>query len=634
MSNCSRITVAALVCAILHFAAARVCAAEPATNPSTQPGRDVPARIAASGRKGYVARPCGFDMNRNGRLGEPADRLVGDGKTIDPDGDGVNEDILYVDSSTGSDEAGDGSAAKPYKTIQKALDACDGPEDGAEDIVCISGTFKETLTIRKSGVAGHYVRDGFQFPNNPLMIIGWDKDGDGEYPPYDKDDVAVLEGDLGGGKHLPWAIRCSGRPGPSYLEIAHLTIRNYGYQPQDCGALRMFTNGGEPQTHIYIHDVEMHQINKSQASQSGRIVFSWWGGPRSHVAFINNLVNEYGSYFCRGTGRGERYRFQSNTIRMYGVPVKGLVSGWKIWHLNEGFEILDNILDANPAAYNTKSVYAGVGICQCTRGWTIRGNEFRNTGIVLQAHAGEYCTQRSIDDVVIDRNVFRYDYPDFRWPPIAISIGQCTDLNNTILNVTITNNFISTGTEQGMQAAIRADVGNSEGPQPGAITIAGNTMNGPFTRNGNAAVWIGGYPRREPHAHLQENITFKNNIIANARDNPVVRTMYAPKNWVANGNVYDGSTGWVWNGVKCDTLEEWQAATGQDADSRTGNPAFVDAAAGDLHLAPEDTVARTAGVDISKITKVDLDGDPRPTKKLPAGADVPRPRPTSAPSKR
>lgn len=65
-------------------------------------------------------------MDRNGVIGEPADRLVGDGKTGDPDGDGGEEDILYVDSETGSDAAGDGSSRSPFATIQKALDAADG----------------------------------------------------------------------------------------------------------------------------------------------------------------------------------------------------------------------------------------------------------------------------------------------------------------------------------------------------------------------------------------------------------------------------------------------------------------------------------------------------------------------------
>ncbi len=74
----------------------------------------------ADSPRGYHARPCGFDMNRNGTIGEPADRLVGDGATADPDADGVDEDIYYVDSASGSDTTGDGSAGKPHQTISQA----------------------------------------------------------------------------------------------------------------------------------------------------------------------------------------------------------------------------------------------------------------------------------------------------------------------------------------------------------------------------------------------------------------------------------------------------------------------------------------------------------------------------------
>ena len=128
------------------------------------------ARFIAQRGKGYQARPCSFDMNRNGILDEEADRLVGDGRTADPDGDGVDEDLFYVDSEQGNDETGNGSSDRPFRTIQKALDTADGPEDGAEDVICVSGTFHETLTMHHGGAAGHYVCDGFQFPKNPTMI--------------------------------------------------------------------------------------------------------------------------------------------------------------------------------------------------------------------------------------------------------------------------------------------------------------------------------------------------------------------------------------------------------------------------------------------------------------------------------
>ena len=105
---------------------------------------------------------------------------------------------------------------------------CDGPVDGAEDIVCISGVFHEALTLKQGGVPGYYERDSFQFPKNPLMLIGWDKDDDGHYPPFDLDDVAVLDGSQPGAQNRPLAI--TNHPGNhSYIEIAHLTIRNYGH---------------------------------------------------------------------------------------------------------------------------------------------------------------------------------------------------------------------------------------------------------------------------------------------------------------------------------------------------------------------------------------------------------------------
>jgi len=75
-------------------------------------------------------------------------------------------------------------------------------------------------------------------------------------------------------------------------------------------------------------------------------------------------------------------------------------------------------------------------------------------------------------------------------------------------------------------------------------------------------------------------------------------------------------------------FSEWKAATAQDADSKTGRPAFVDALGGDFHLRLEDTVAQGAGVDITKTTLTDFDGDSRSCTHLVAGADVPGPKTT------
>jgi len=512
------------------------------------------ARFIVAKKKGYVARGCGFDMNRNGVPGEVADRVVGNGKTRDPDGDGVDEDILYVDSRSGNDETGNGSPQKPFGTIQKALDTTDGPQDGAEDIICISGVFHETLVMRHGGVPGHYARDGFGFPKNPAMIIGWDKDGDGEYPPYDQDDTAVLHGQ----GTLAWAVNNATKL--SHLEIAHLTVKNYGYREDNCGAFNLFRWGDGSQSHIYLHDVEMVAINKGEKDRSGKIVLSFWGGPMTDVAVVNNLVDEYSSYFCRGAppdGSG-RFRFQNNTLRMYGIRGGSFVTGWKLWGHHRGVEIVDNVIDCNATAWKPTGHVSGIGVCQGTQNWTIRGNVLIDVPVTLQPFARGYPFQRTLQNIVIDRNVFRATYDGWAWPRHGINIQGYPDApaNQTVEDVTITNNFFSAATGGGQNVSVD----------------------------------------------------------------------YAPKHFRADGNVYDEAGGFRWNETKhwrSVPAAAWRSATGQDLRSRTGAPEFIDTLAGDLHLRRSDTIAIGGGVDITTITSVDIDGQPRTATRPVAGADVP-----------
>src|SRR6185436_15174352 len=97
----------------------------------------------AEAARGYQSRACGFDMNRNGVFGEAADCNVCDGTTTDPDGDGVKEDLIYVNCGTGSNTTSCGSPSNPCKTIAYAWGTrADGPGDGAEDIICFTGICK------------------------------------------------------------------------------------------------------------------------------------------------------------------------------------------------------------------------------------------------------------------------------------------------------------------------------------------------------------------------------------------------------------------------------------------------------------------------------------------------------------
>ena len=584
------------------------------------------------GERGYIARACGFDMDRNGTIGEAADAHVGDGNTTDPDGDGTDEDLIYVDADDGNDTTGDGSPGNPYKTIQYALNQADGPGDGAEDIICIAGRFYEGVTIYDDGVAGYYMRDSFQFPNNPLMLIGWDKDGDGEYPPYDTDDIAVLDGNIDANK-IDMAVWTSGKR--SYLEIAHLSITNYGSTAWSTGgALKLFHWGGGTQSHVYVHDVEMSNINRAIQDGSTRIVCSFWGGPFTDVAIINNLVDEYASYFCRGAppaGAG-RIRFQNLTLKMYGISGVGHSTGWKLWGQHNGVEILDNIINTNASAWEPVNHVTGLAVCQGAQDWTIRGNLFIDNGITLQPFAAGYYIGRRLDDILIDQNVFKSTYEGWTtgWP-VGVTIIGYTDANEeeSVEDATITNNFMYT-TTSGWRGGISSGAGNGTGPQIGTITIAGNTICGPFTYvdmyGTKRASAITVVPKTDL-AYKQQDYVIKNNVIGEAIDGDKnIEVSYAPTGWVANGNVYDPDAVFRWDETQhwvTISFSEWKTETGQDANSTLDEPLFVDDANYDYHLDPNDTVAQGKGVDISGIVDYDYDGDTRDSSTKTAGADVP-----------
>ena len=571
--------------------------------------------------RGYTVRGCGFDMNRNGVIGEPADAHVGDGVTGDPDGDGVNEDILYVDGDTGSDTTGDGSAGNPYKTIQKALNMADGPGDGAEDIVAIHGTFQETLTLKQSGVVGYYTRDDFQFPDNPFMLIGWDKDDDGEYPPYDTDDEAVLNGNGA----LPLAI--DNPNAVKRLEIAHLTIKDYGVAGSgDRGAMKL-RGTGPSQTHMYVHDLELLRICKAMPTTSNYIIFNLFsrGATLRYFAFTNSLIDEFGSFCFRGSSNNVgNYRFQNLTMKMYGVlgdtSWRGAPSGWKLWDENDNVEILDCIIDGNPTAFMPLGYTSGIAVCQGSQDWTIRNNELIDlkSGIIVQPDAGDpYYRERKVDNIVIDRNIYRNTYAwQYTNSTLGVRLNASYDpapATAAVGAVTITNNFFSSTVPF---IAIQSQAGNASATPTGTVTIAGNTIYGPTDYG---AIWL-----QEGRAYPKEDFVVKNNIIAHVVKNyKNINSTYAPASWVANGNVYDGDhPSFAWNGINIASLAAWQTATGQDANSKAGNPLFVQAASGDFHLDPSDTVAQGFGVDITDITEWDIDGDTRDPLNPTAGADV------------
>jgi hypothetical protein len=581
--------------------------------------------------RGYNPRGCGFDMNRNGVVGEAADCNVGDGVTADPDGDGVNEDIFYVDCQNGND-ASAGTAGAPLRTLQRALNVLDGPADGAEDIIAFRGTCVLTspLQLTRSGTATFYTRPqtgsearAFRYPRNPVMIVGWDSDNDGVYPPFDTNDVAILDGNNGATTMAinNWGISAN------YLEFAHFTARNFGQGNTGGDQGFMVAASPSPTNYIYVHDLVLNGILRGRGdnSSSGYIVFHMFGSFQ-YFAIENLQCFECGGYFARGAGANQTgpYRFKNIGYAARGAATNGGAVLLKLWGEITGIELIDSTIDFNVGSWSPTlngSMYA-VGVAQCTQDWDIVNNEFRNyqLTILLQPYAFGACGSRRLDEITIDRNRFINDAGSISGRVGVLIEGYAEGgLTETVEDVLVSNNFFYSTT--GMRANLESFGGNGQGANPGTIRYVHNTSYGSFTTPG----WGGVTVWRTSVAFPLQNFYLRNNIFAgsSASSGPNLITTYTPTGWDSDFNVFDGDAGFSWNNGSDVSLATWRTLSnrglGHDLASQECNPSFTAAASGDLHLTLNSSCGIDDGVTIP-FGLLDIDGIPR--AGIPdAGAD-------------
>jgi hypothetical protein len=581
---------------------------------------------ALSGR-GYQARACGFDLNRNGVFGEAADCNICSGSTDGLDAGGVHLHQVYVSCNGGADSASCGTPGNPCRTINFAWNnRTAAPGSNAADVICFRGTcHEESITPGVSGRPGTYVRQqsgsearSFELPTHPTMLVGWDTNHNGAYPPFDSADEAVLDG-----KGLAEAIRLNASSPTSYVELAHFTVRDYGTS-SNAGDTGFLTLGGAPGNshHIYVHDILVQRVNGGRGLDSGHIVFNFFTGNThlQHVAFENIQLQDIGGYVARGNGpfgnspdtafENGPYRFEHLTVTGRACSASGPgacgspgdeahVVGWKLWGYITGIEVLDSVVSLNPVAWTPwPSGFGSTAFvpAQCSRDWTIRNNEIDDfkVGLTVQGYAAGYCDgagARPVDGVVFDRNVFRNTYAPWIYGNNGVVIvGGGPNPRTSVGKVVVSNNqFTSTPGWQGMAYI---DAGNAGGPDPGNFQFVNNATFANLTRDGFGAITV---VKNNPN--LPQSFYIHNNIIAGAgggKEN--LHTEYAPGAWDSDANVFDPGAGYTWShDVACGALPAWQRASGRDRGSRACVPQFANAASGDLRLQPGDGCGTGAG---------------------------------------
>ena len=633
--------------------------------------------VAEARPRGYQSRACGLDMNRNGVIGEapgadpllePGDCNVCDGGpnhpthpetgTPDPDGDGVEEDLIYVDADNGNDFTGTGTALNPFRTVTAAWDQADGIANGIEDIVCFRGTsteieisppenyrgLEETYTVPASGSDA---RD-WLYPAQPTMLVGWDHDNDGCYPPHDDGsqdtvrcgvtgDVAEFSGNTVAARRAMFL-----EEEVKHLEVAHLTFSDYGRltSETDSGFVKFSRNSDHD--HIYFHDLELFRINMSRSSDSNIIAINLFNTNLHWVNFTNLRFQANGGWFVRGVPhQSEVGQTDTGPLRFKGITRvmraddNGAATGFKPWGYITGVEVLDSIFDLNSAAWTplpgTGNSTAGLLIVQCNQDWVVRNNEFIDFygGIRVDGSSDGFCdngTARPTQNIVIDGNILRNTYPNWGFGHYGITIQsdepgdeEGDAAGEVVGNVTIINNMLSSVGTNAWESCISVSQGNDAAPVPGRIRVVNNTCYGPIRRAAGASILIGAPPDVPPQFQnfLQQNFDVYNNVVDGLNDDDHSMVLgYLPNNWNSDHNVFDVTGRYArWNNGNLGgfgTLAGWRSFSGEDGDSRECTPTFVSEVEGDFHLTGSDTCARFFGDNQSGLTTRDVDGDLRP----------------------
>ena len=548
------------------------------------------ASTAAAQPRGYRARACGFDLNFNGIVGEPADCNICDGVTTDVDGNGVADDLRYVDCNSGGD-TGACTAASPCRTPQYALNSIGTPSTNQIQAICVRGlcdaTNERSLTLTQNGAAGTASRAAsgseayaFEYPRYPLMIVGWDSDNDGQYPPFDANDTAVFDGNDAGNSWLWW--RGDNR---SRVETAHFTVRDYNRGCANEATIEPQDNNGPD--HVYFHDITFP--GAATGCGEGRFVSAFGANGISYHAFENlEWPNVGGFIIYRGDATesvGAQFiRWKNITVVVSG-SLDQVTKHWNNW---SNVEWLDS---------HIQGVASGVSIAQCNQGWTVRNNMFLNNGIGIGFNIvdADSCNQpgRPTDNIVIDRNTFHCGVASCRGDfqsSLQFGFGG-TGTNNTYLGaVKITNNFFSVaGGSQGR--AILVDVPmQGSGTTGKTITIVNNSFHGAFSDGGIVTFDYAGSGSRVPAGWVVQNNLFSGGSAVDS-------TAATLSNYTASAN-------------------RWQSGMATDqvvGASCSSAPAYVGASTGDLHLQASDTCAQNLGVAVAaSITTLDFDGQPRP----------------------
>jgi len=610
--------------------------------------------------RGYLSRANGMDWDDDFDYGDAQDGLAcddadKDGATIvseDIDGDGNNESQIYVIPATGTDDkdCGGPNAADACASVQYVLD--NRMDTGSyEDIICLVGASNEQLDIgdidgdagtKTRTAAGWEVYD-YQYPSNPNVLMGADRDQDGAYPPHDTDDTAVFDGGTPTDYMTFMEINDGGGTNDTdRWEFAHFTVKDYcTHTPvtdpnENCGAI--LTGGpASPDTsdHLYWHDLHLDSVNKEHAKGSFTIwLYELWGQNHTYHAFENILGTDISGYGMRGSGgqTNDYLRVRNITANHYGCGAVGEPNAcpdaanfrssatfFKMWGRYTYVEILNNVLDTDVELWNGYNSQ-GTDVNTCVQNIWIRNNlliDF-NVGLIIQGGFTGGCTARMADEIHFDSNELVLQNADYNMIGASNAWGM-NDLTYYTQDVYYTNNiFRDESATYNTRICFLVKNDSPEGgadPSGSTITFANNTCQSDDWDEVSSyyAFHIGTSPTDQHHAYV-----VKNNIFAGGASDDRLFGIKEDISIDSDYNIFEdnGSTiAFHWQGSTYATLASFRTASGTDANSKSNSQNACDVtfvSSTDLHLDSTDTCARGAGANLGSTFANDFDDDSRP----------------------
>ena len=616
------------------------------TGGDTDPGTGTSSGDSGPGPqpRGYEPRPCGFDLDQDGIPGElEEDCIVCNGSNAWTNALGYEVVETYVDCDNGVDNDTCGSPESPCATLDHTLGnqtpfRFDAVLDGAsqQSVVCVRGQCtgplqpaggqREVFTRPR---AGNEARD-FDYPAAPTMVVGWDFNGDGEYPPHDDEDTAVIQGGQRGlflnWGSIPWTTASHD------IEIAHLTFRNHSVD------LLRFSSKPAVAERIYFHDLWIEAVAEGDLPTE-RGLFDLRDVEAQWLAIENVRMVDVGRRVVGEFPDPDLpvgpLRLARATFRPKGCSVGEACTAADAYARSGVFyrsgttdrvEIVDSVFDFNVAEWNphvgggiTDPPSEAIVVLDCNQDFTIRNNVFVDWGVAVRVRGmDDGCTDRPISGVRIEQNYITHADPlrARTHVPILIRSGdEVADTSTVIEGLLVANNAML-GREGWLSCMAVQAWGSSTAP----IEIVNNTCVGEIHPAASslhptpAALGIFAAPGG---GASHQNFAVHNNLFAGSED-VAVHLDYAPTGWDAANNVFDAGASFTWNGAPQADVDAWMAASGSMGAAACTVTFTAD---DDGHLSPDDTCARDAAAPYAGVT-LDFDGEARPGNgSWDAGAD-------------